>query len=117
VNEITTEKLTEDLKVLINDAEELLKATASETSERIVDLRRRVEQKLAGCRADLAEQGGVWFHKAEQLKTCAASCLRDNSWTRVGIAVGVGLVVGLLLRRGPAARSATRRRSNRDTRV
>jgi ElaB/YqjD/DUF883 family membrane-anchored ribosome-binding protein len=101
VNEITTQKLAEDLKVLINDAEELLKATASETGERIVDLRRRVEQRLAGCQADLAGQGGGWSHKAEQLKACAASCLRDNTWTKVGIAVGVGLVVGLLLRRGP----------------
>ena len=45
MNEITTEKLSEDFKVLIDDAEDLVKATASQTGERIGDLRQRLEKK------------------------------------------------------------------------
>jgi ElaB/YqjD/DUF883 family membrane-anchored ribosome-binding protein len=41
MKEITARKLMDDVKILINDVEDLLRATASETGERIVDLRRR----------------------------------------------------------------------------
>ena len=99
MNEITGQKLAEDVKVLINDAEELLRATASETGERIVDLRRCLEQKLVECQTELAEQERVWLQKAEQVRAFAASYLRENAWTKVAIAGGVGMVLGLLLRR------------------
>jgi ElaB/YqjD/DUF883 family membrane-anchored ribosome-binding protein len=100
MNEITGQKLAEDVKVLINDAEELLRATVSATGERIVDLRRRLEQKkLVECKTELAERERVWLQKAEQARASAASYLRENAWTKVAIAVGVGMVLGLLLRR------------------
>ena len=99
MNEITGQKLADDVKVVINDAEELLRATASETGERIVDLRRRLEQKLVECKTELAEQERVWLQKAEQVRASATSYLRENAWTKVAIAVGVGMVLGLLLRR------------------
>ncbi len=45
MNEVTTKKLSEDFKVLIEDVEDLVKATASQTSERIGDLRQRLEKR------------------------------------------------------------------------
>lgn len=99
MNEITTQKLGEDVKMLINDVEDLLRATISETGERIVDLRRRLEQKLAECKAELAGQERGWTQKAERLGTSAAACLRENAWIKIAVAVGVGAVLGLLLRR------------------
>jgi ElaB/YqjD/DUF883 family membrane-anchored ribosome-binding protein len=99
MNEITGQKLAEDVKVLINDVEELLRATASETGERIVGLRRRMGQKLAECKSGLGEQEKAWLQKAGQIRASAASCLWDPAWTKVAIAVGVGMVLGLLLRR------------------
>jgi ElaB/YqjD/DUF883 family membrane-anchored ribosome-binding protein len=99
MNEITGQKLVEDVKVLINDVEELLRATSSETGERIMGLRRRLEQKLVECKTELAEHERPWLQKAEQIRVSVASCLRANTWTKVAIAVGVGLVLGVLLRR------------------
>jgi len=99
MNEITGQKLAEDVKVLINDVEELLRATASETGERIVDLRRRLEQKLGECKTELAEQERAWLQKAGQIRASAASWLRDTAWIKVAIVVGAGMVLGLLLRR------------------
>ena len=89
----------DDVKVLINDAEDLLRATASETGERIVDLRRRLEQKLAECKTELAEQERVWLQKAEQIRDSVAFRLREDPWFKVSLAIGVGVVLGLLLRR------------------
>jgi ElaB/YqjD/DUF883 family membrane-anchored ribosome-binding protein len=99
MNEITARKLMDDVKILINDVEDLLRATASETGERIVDLRRRLEEKLAECKTELAEQERVWLQKAEQIRASATSCLREDPWFKVSLAVGVGVVLGLLLRR------------------
>jgi ElaB/YqjD/DUF883 family membrane-anchored ribosome-binding protein len=98
MDEITAQKLVEDVKVLINDTEDLLRATASETSERIIDLRRRLERKVAECKTELADWERVRTRVAEGVKA-AAACLRENGWIKIAVAVGVGTVLGLLLRR------------------
>jgi ElaB/YqjD/DUF883 family membrane-anchored ribosome-binding protein len=54
---------------------------------------------LVECQTELAEQERVWLQKAEQVRAFAASYLRENAWTKVAIAGGVGMVLGLLLRR------------------
>jgi ElaB/YqjD/DUF883 family membrane-anchored ribosome-binding protein len=54
---------------------------------------------LAECKTELAEQERVWLQKAEQIRASATSCLREDPWFKVSLAVGVGVVLGLLLRR------------------
>ena len=41
---VTTEKLMDDLRTVVGDAEELLKATASQTGERIAAVRAKAER-------------------------------------------------------------------------
>jgi len=55
MNEITTEKLVADVKVLIADMEDLIKATAGIAGDRVIELRERLESKLAQGKAALAE--------------------------------------------------------------
>lgn len=98
VNEVTTRKLAEDFKVLIDDVEELLKATANQAGERIGDLRQRLEKKIeAGRKA--AERKTAWFTKVEMGKAGTKSCLFDNSWAGLVIASAIGVLLGLLVRR------------------
>ena len=97
MNELTTKKLSEDFKVLIDDVEDLVKATASQTGERIGDLRQRLEKKIEDGRKTLTEK--TWFQKAQDAIAGTDSCLRENSWARFVIAAGIGVLVGLLLRR------------------
>lgn len=97
---VAKEKLASDFRALMDDVEELLKATASQTGETAKELRGRLEKKLEDGRRVLSEQQRVFLEKAEEAKVSTEAYVRENPWSTVGIAAGVGLVLGLLLRRG-----------------
>jgi len=54
VEKVTRGKLVEDLKAVVADAEELLKASASQTGERIAAARAKAEESLKAAKARLA---------------------------------------------------------------
>ena len=97
--EATREKLVSDLKVLVTDAEELLKATANQAGEKIVTARSHIEQSLEEGKKTLAEAEDVLIDKTKEAAKAADIYVRENPWNAVGIAVGIGLVLGLLIRR------------------
>jgi ElaB/YqjD/DUF883 family membrane-anchored ribosome-binding protein len=99
MNDLTTQKLISDVNVLIDDAEELLRATADQTGERIVELRQRMQRKIEEGRSALAAQENEWRQKAEQARVRSENYLRENVWTTVAMAAGIGMLLGLLLRR------------------
>jgi len=83
-----TDKLTQDLRAVIGDAEALLKATAGQTGERIEKIRTRAEESVRVARERLQDAG-------EDLN----GRVHDNPWTAVGVAAGIGLIAGLILAR------------------
>lgn len=97
--EATSEKLVSDFKVLIDDAEELLKATANQAGEKVATVRQRVEQSLDEGKRSLAEAEDLLLDKSKEAAKAADAYVRENPWNAVGIAAGVGLVLGLLIRR------------------
>src|SRR3990167_4702504 len=97
--EATREKLVSDLKVLVTDAEELLKATANQAGEKIVTARQHIEQSLEEGKKTLAEAEDVLIDKTKEAAKAADIYVRENPWNAVGIAAGIGLVLGLLIRR------------------
>ncbi|MGB7946900.1 MAG: DUF883 family protein [Candidatus Binatia bacterium] len=99
MNEVTREKLTSDFKILMEDVQELLKATSNQTGESIADLRQRLGQKLEYGRKALSEQERALRDKAVVAKASAAAYLEEKPWATIGIAAGVGLLLGFLLRR------------------
>jgi len=99
MNEVTREKIASDFKALIGDIEELLKATASQAGGSVAELRRRVEKRLEETKKAISEQEKAFVEKAKEAKTAAEAYTRENPWTALGIAAGIGLVLGLLLRR------------------
>jgi ElaB/YqjD/DUF883 family membrane-anchored ribosome-binding protein len=88
MQQVTTEKLVQDLRTVVTDAEELLKATAGQTGERIEKVRDRAEQSVRDARTRLEAAGRDLDGQ-----------VHDNAWTAVGIAAGVGLIAGILLSR------------------
>ena len=97
MNEVSTRKLAADFKIVMDDVEELIKATASQTGERIGDLRQRLEQKIEVARKTLAEK--PWFTSAGEAKAQAESRFRENPWLGLAVATGIGVLLGLLRRR------------------
>jgi ElaB/YqjD/DUF883 family membrane-anchored ribosome-binding protein len=99
MNEVTREKLTSDFKALIGDVEELLKSTSSQAGERMVDLRQRLGKKLEEGKTVLSEQKNAFREKAEEGRASVEAYLREKPWITVGIAAGIGVLLGSLLRR------------------
>ncbi len=99
VEKVTRGKLVEDLKAVVADAEELLKASASQTGERIAAARAKAEESLKAAKARLAEQEGAVMAKAKAAAKEAEDYVRANPWKAVGIAAGIGFVLCLLATR------------------
>ena len=96
---VTTEKLMEDLRAVVTDAEELLKATANQTGERISAARGKAEESLKAAKARLAEQEAVVIAKINAAAKATEDYVRANPWKGVGIAAAIGLVLGILVAR------------------
>jgi ElaB/YqjD/DUF883 family membrane-anchored ribosome-binding protein len=94
-----TDKLVSDLRALIGDAEELLNATANQAGEQVVALRRRIEESLKEGKETLADAEDVLYDTTKDAAEATAAYIQKNPWSAVGIAAGVGLVLGLLIRR------------------
>jgi ElaB/YqjD/DUF883 family membrane-anchored ribosome-binding protein len=96
---VQSERLVADVKILVNDTEELVKATASETGEKVVELRNRVQDAVTNIKPQLAKLETVVVDKAKTTVTAAETYLHENPWAAVGVSAGIGLVIGLLIGR------------------
>ena len=92
-------KLVEDLKAVVADAEELLKATASQTGERIAAARAKAEESLKAAKVRLAEEEVAVMAKTKAAAKATEDYVRANPWKAVGITAAVGFVLGILVAR------------------
>ena len=90
-----TRKLVTDFRALVTDAEELTRATATQTGEKIVDLRTRVQQSVAAIKPRLEQAEEL----VKDTATKADQYVHANPWATAGVAAGIGLIVGLMARR------------------
>jgi len=86
--EVSASKLMDELRNVIADAEELLRATADQPGPKVQEVRERAEESLRSARDHLQGTG-------RQLD----SQVREHPWAAVGIAAGIGLIVGILMAR------------------
>jgi ElaB/YqjD/DUF883 family membrane-anchored ribosome-binding protein len=93
------DQLVTDMKAVITDAEELLKATTGATGERISAARARAEETLRNARQKIASLDDVVMNQAKEAAKQADSYVRENPWGAVGIAAVAGLVVGVMIAR------------------
>lgn len=82
---MTTDKLVKDLKAVVGDTEELIKATAGQGGEQIARIRARAEESVRHAREGIREAG---LDLDEQV--------REHPWTAIGIAAAAGLVLGII---------------------
>ena len=91
------EKLLDDVKVLTKDVQDLLKVTASVVGEKASDARDRVQASLKVAQEKLGTVHESAKAKGAEAAAATDEYVRDNPWNAVGIAAGLGLVVGLLV--------------------
>jgi len=99
-NEVSKEKLMQDLRVVVADAEELLRATAGQAGEKMSAARERIQENLAAAKQRLAAAQDAVVAKTKEAAKVTDEYVHENPWKAVGIAAGVGLVIGMLISRG-----------------
>jgi ElaB/YqjD/DUF883 family membrane-anchored ribosome-binding protein len=89
------QKLRTDLKHVARDAEALLKATADGAGEKLNEVRGRLSNAL-----ESAKDTYYWIQETS-VDTAKATdkVIRRHPYESIGIAFGVGLLVGVLARR------------------
>ena len=97
--EITREKLASDLRIVIADAEELLRATAGQVGEKAVVAPERIQESLRVAKDKLARVEDVMVDKTKAAARATDDYVHDHPWGAVGIAAAVGLVFGMLISR------------------
>jgi ElaB/YqjD/DUF883 family membrane-anchored ribosome-binding protein len=98
-DEVTKEQLIADFKVVVTDAEELLKATAGQGGEKLAEVRAKAEESLKVVKARMAEAQAALLAKTKEAAKATDAYVHENPWKSIGIAAGVGLVIGLLISR------------------
>jgi ElaB/YqjD/DUF883 family membrane-anchored ribosome-binding protein len=93
------EKLMEDLKAVVSDAEALLKATAHQTGEKIAEVRAKAEESLKTAKARIADEGKVVMEKAKSAAKSTDEFVQAHPWKAVGVGALAGFVIGLLISR------------------
>ena len=93
--EQANERLAGDLKAVVRDSEELMKATAGQVGEKVSELRSRLAAALESAKATCQrlEEKAVVAAKATD------RTIREHPYESIGIAFGLGLLVGVLVAR------------------
>lgn len=93
--ELNTDKLVNDLKRVVRDSEELLQATAGAVGEKAQEVRDRLSDGLTAAKRSL--------HRLEDRAIEGAKAtdkvIREHPYQSIGVAFGVGLLIGVLVTR------------------
>ena len=93
------EKLVDDIKSVIADAEDLLSATADQTGDKIVSLRARIQERLKDARTRLVAAEAVLLEKTRAAARATDAYVHESPWQAVGIGAGIGFLLGFILGR------------------
>lgn len=96
---MSRKKLANDVKAVIVDAEELLKATAGQTGDKIESIRAHAEKSFNSVKNSMES---MELDEVEKIKDAAKATdkyVRGNPWLSIGIAAGAGIVIGWLIKR------------------
>ena len=93
------QQLVSDMKSTISDAEDMLQATADQVGEKVATLRARIQERLHGAKLRLGEAESALREKTRAAARATDTYVHESPWTAVGIAAGVGVLVGLIIGR------------------
>ena len=96
---VTVGKLVQDLKVVMHDAEALLKATAGEVGEKAREARVRLAASIESARTGLHNIEEKAIAQAKAAATATDKVIREHPYQSIGVAFGVGLLIGVLVTR------------------
>lgn len=98
-NEASMEQVMTDLKVLTRDAEALMHATAGQAGEKMSEKMSELRQHLSSALESAKATCHRWEGKAVAGAKAADKTIREHPYESIGLAFGVGLLIGVLVGR------------------
>jgi ElaB/YqjD/DUF883 family membrane-anchored ribosome-binding protein len=93
------EQVMADLRALAHDSEVLLKATAGDVSEKAKEARARLTAALERTKATITDLEHQAVDKAKAAARRTDTMIRQHPYESIGIAFGIGLLIGVLVGR------------------
>lgn len=93
------EKLVSDLKVVVADAEEILRATAGAAGDKVGELRERISVRLRDAKERLQDAEAALLDRTKAAARATDDFVHEHPWKAVGVAAAVGLALGVLIGR------------------
>src|SRR5690606_10406747 len=94
--DVTGEQLAADFKVVVADAEALIKATANQGDEKLAEIRAKAEESVKIAKARMAEMQADLLFKTGQAAKATDVYVHETPWQSMGVAASFGLVIGFL---------------------
>jgi len=85
-------KIVDDLRMIVSDGEELLKAAAGASGEGFTAARAKFTERVMSAKAKLADVSKPVLVRARQ----ADDYVHGSPWTAIGVAAAAGIVIGFL---------------------
>ena len=96
---IARERFKADLESLTSDAEDLLKATSGDMSEKVKEARTRVAAALERAKTTCVHLQEQTVATAKAAAKKADTVIREHPYESIGMALGIGLLIGVLVTR------------------
>ena len=94
-------KMASDIKTVIADGEDLLKAAANVSSAGLAVARGKFDETLSSAKARLADASRPAVDKARRTAAAANGYVHGNPWTVIGVAAAAGALIGFLAAKRP----------------
>jgi len=93
------DRLAAELRSLVSDAEEMLKAASRTGNDQLNLVRERLERGVGAARDELNAFQEAAFETARRTAADTNEYVHEHPWNAVGIAAAVGVLLGVLLTR------------------
>ncbi len=91
--------LLQEFQTLIGDTERLLKYTQDAAGTQAQELRSRLSANISRAQSMLKERQGTLNSQGQAAIQCTEEYVHTHPWQSIGIAAGVGFLLGLIARR------------------
>ena len=99
MEQATKEGLMSDVNTVLADAEGLLRQAAQASGEQASELRRRAQSAIASAKHRLVDAEHRVVDQAKRATRATDGWVHEHPWTAVGIAAGIGMLIGLVVNR------------------
>jgi ElaB/YqjD/DUF883 family membrane-anchored ribosome-binding protein len=93
---VSADRLIRDLHAVAADMDELIESTAGSATEAIAKARERVEASLKAAKQSLACARLGSVEEANTAGRSKEAYFRVNAWKAIGVAAGIGLLLGAI---------------------